>query len=67
MWLGLLGSKVIGGEIQGVPKSTQVYIAEVLAANMHTYFFLQSGERFWEDRMTQMLDKTILGELVSDL
>lgn len=62
--LGLLGYNVVGGEIQGVPQSMQDYVASNLAANIPMYFFLDRGERFWEDHMNQMMDKTVVKEMV---
>lgn len=64
MWLGLIGNSVVEGEIQGVSPITQQYIASDLASNIHTYYFFQSGGKYWENYMNQMLEKTIVKELV---
>lgn len=62
--LGMLGNAVVGGEIQGVPLTTQERIAADLAANTPSHYYFRSGERFWEDHMNQMVNKTIVNELV---
>lgn len=64
MWLGLIGNLVVEGEVQGVSPAIQNYMAGDLASNIQTYYFLQSGEKYWENHMNQMLDKTIVSELV---
>lgn len=40
------------------------FMANNLAENLPTFYFLPSGDRFWEDHVSQMVDKTILQELV---
>lgn len=62
--LGLLGYNIVGGLLQGMPLFVQARGASNLAANLKTSYFYESGERFWEARMTQMVDKTIANELV---
>lgn len=64
VWLAQAGSSVVGGVVQSVPPNTEASVAATLAADMPTYYYLPSGDKFWEERMNQMLDKSILTELV---
>jgi len=64
--LALLGFTIVKGEIQGVSQLLQLLAAGNLAANVQTYFYFRNGERFWEDHMNQMVDKTIVKELVAN-
>lgn len=62
--LGLQGFNVVGGVIQGFPQFLQDRGARNLVANLKTSYFYGSGEMFWQAHMNQMVDKTILNELV---
>lgn len=62
--LGTLGNEVVGGEMQGLPQSSQDLAARHWAENLPTYYDFRSGDTFWESRVTYMLSKTIVNELV---
>jgi len=64
--LGLQGFNVVGGVIQGFPQFLQDRGARNLVANLKTSYFYGSGEMFWQAHMNQMVDKTILNELVTN-
>lgn len=65
--LSMLGFNIVGDEILGFPQELQESTADNLATNLPSYFFFQSGKRFWEKHMKQMVDKSIVNELVSGL
>lgn len=64
LWVGLLGYDVMGDQTPGVSPAMKKFMANNLAENLPTFYFLPSGDRFWEDHVSQMVDKTILQELV---
>lgn len=61
---GMLGNMIVGGEIQGVPMPAQDLLATELAENAPRYFFFSTTEKFWDNRMNNMVNKNILDELV---